>query len=152
MTMAGRMIGTWMLAALLALGAEALEAQTITDPVVEQLRQQGYVEFEVSRTLLGRVRVIALMPGGGRREIVINPATGEILRDRFDASDEAPPPHVGNRPDSDPPADDGRGGGATASDGDRSGGQGQGNGGNRGGGGQGNGNGNGGREGNGGRD
>ena len=42
--------------------------------------RQGYVEFTVVRTLLGRIKIVALN-GTTYREIVINPTTGEILRD-----------------------------------------------------------------------
>jgi hypothetical protein len=55
-------------------------AQTLEDSVVAQLREQGYVEFSVERTLLGRIKIVALS-GSTYREIVINPSTGEILRD-----------------------------------------------------------------------
>ena len=68
------------LALLLALAAAPAAAQSPADVVVAQLRDQGYLRFEVTRTLLGRVQVIAEGPLG-RREIVFNPATGEILRD-----------------------------------------------------------------------
>lgn len=70
----------WATAALLSLGGAAM-SQGPEQAVIEQLARQGYVEFEVSRTLLGRIRVVAFAPGGERREIVFNPATGEILRD-----------------------------------------------------------------------
>ena len=54
----------WRLAAALVMGLAAgvAHAQSPADAVVRQLREQGYVEFAVSRTLLGRVRVIALAP------------------------------------------------------------------------------------------
>ena len=55
-------------------------AQGIEEEIVAQLRAQGYEEFEVERTLLGRLRIVAIGQGL-RREIVIQPATGAILRD-----------------------------------------------------------------------
>ena len=78
---------SWLLAATLAASAGLAKAQSPADAVVQQLREQGYVEFAVTRTLLGRVRVVALAPGGEQREIVFNPATGEILRDYSEAAD-----------------------------------------------------------------
>lgn len=89
----------WMLVAWLAIGAGAASAQSPADSVVQQLREQGYVEFAVSRTLLGRTRVTAIAPNGGQREIVFNPATGEILRDYLEAGDGAPAPMVLDRSD-----------------------------------------------------
>lgn len=55
--------------------------------IVAELREEGYAEIRVSRTLLGRMRFIAVT-GDRQREIVVNPATGLILRDyiRFDRS------------------------------------------------------------------
>jgi len=55
-------------------------AQSVQDSIVQQLQSQGFSEFRVNRTLLGRVRIVALRDDL-RREIVLNPTTGEILRD-----------------------------------------------------------------------
>lgn len=55
--------------------AESLQAE-----IVAQLHEQGYRRVTVSRTWLGRVRINAEL-GGSLREIVVNPLTGEILRD-----------------------------------------------------------------------
>ena len=55
-------------------------SQSAEEQVVAQLRAQGYSEFQVSRTLLGRLRVIA-ETDDLRRELVINTATGTVLRD-----------------------------------------------------------------------
>ncbi len=52
----------------------------LSSQVVSQLRDQGYDEIEASRTWLGRLRFTAER-GDMHREIVINPKTGEILRD-----------------------------------------------------------------------
>lgn len=57
-----------------ALGAD------LADGIVSQLRAQGFTSVDVSTTLLGRVRILA-ESGASRREIVLNPRTGEILRD-----------------------------------------------------------------------
>ncbi|PWK58308.1 hypothetical protein [Silicimonas algicola] len=55
--------------------------------IVAELREEGYAEIRISRTLLGRMRFVAVT-GDRQREIVVNPATGLILRDyiRFDRS------------------------------------------------------------------
>ncbi len=61
-------------------------AQTAEDQVVNQLKRQGYQRITLGRTLLGRTRIVATGPRG-RREIVLNPSTGAILRDYVDRSD-----------------------------------------------------------------
>ena len=94
-----RVKGPWLLAAGLALVASMAVAQSPADAVVQQLREQGYLEFAVSRTLLGRVRVVALAPDGTQREIVFNPATGEILRDYSEAADGSATPRILSRPE-----------------------------------------------------
>ncbi len=48
--------------------------------IVGELDRRGYTQISVSRTFLGRARIVARGPHG-RREIILNPATGEILRD-----------------------------------------------------------------------
>lgn len=55
-------------------------AETTTDSVIDALRREGYAQIEVSRTWLGRTRVVA-ENGREAREIVINSHSGEILRD-----------------------------------------------------------------------
>jgi hypothetical protein len=50
------------------------------DELVRRLEQQGYSEIVVSRTFLGRTRILATSPNG-TRELILNPKTGEILRD-----------------------------------------------------------------------
>lgn len=65
----------------------ALFAQTAEEQVVNQLKRQGYQRIRVARTLLGRTRIVATGPRGSR-EIVLNPATGAILRDYEDRSDD----------------------------------------------------------------
>lgn len=60
--------------------ASAGYAASYEDSVVTQLRAQGYGKISIERTLLGRVRILAQM-GATKREIILNPRTGEILRD-----------------------------------------------------------------------
>lgn len=67
------------LVAALALALPA-GAESVAETVAQQLREQGYQRIETSYTWLGRLRVNAIQ-GDMRREIVINPNTGEILRD-----------------------------------------------------------------------
>ena len=110
----------WMLVLALGLGPAAAGAQTVADAVVQQLRQQGYVGFTVSRTLLGRVQVIAEAPDGTHREIVFNPSTGEILRDYIEDADGTPTLRVLDREedDRDDRDDDRSGSGGGGRDGD----------------------------------
>ena len=69
---------------LAALGLSApVFAETVEESVVRQLRAQGFTEFEVERTLLGRLKIEA-KNATIEREIVINPTTGEILRDYWE--------------------------------------------------------------------
>lgn len=55
-------------------------ARTVEQQLLASLRAQGYVILEQGYTFLGRLRVVA-ENGEFRREIVVNPGTGEILRD-----------------------------------------------------------------------
>lgn len=76
---AGGMIGAVVM-------ASAACADSFQSSVVAQLRSQGYREINVERTMLGRVRIVAAR-GGASREIILNPRTGEILRDVLLAED-----------------------------------------------------------------
>ena len=60
--------------------AQAAQAETAAEAVSRQLRGFGYGQIKVSRTWLGRVRITAER-GKTAREIVIDPRTGEVLRD-----------------------------------------------------------------------
>jgi hypothetical protein len=60
--------------------ASAVLADSIEETLLANLRAEGYVIIEQGYTFLGRLRVVAVN-GTVRREIVINPGTGEILRD-----------------------------------------------------------------------
>lgn len=66
--------------------ASAAMAESFQKSVVAQLRSQGYREINVETTMLGRVRIVAAR-GGASREIILNPRTGEILRDIVLAAD-----------------------------------------------------------------
>lgn len=65
--------------ALIAVAAPVF-GEELDDALTRQLKAQGYVRIETSYTLLGRLRIDA-QKGNARREIVVNPTTGEILRD-----------------------------------------------------------------------
>ena len=67
------------LVASAALSGPAL-AQDFVGSVISQLKAMGFRITGQERTLLGRVRIIATRRDG-RREIIINPNNGEILRD-----------------------------------------------------------------------
>jgi hypothetical protein len=55
-------------------------ADTIEQRLAAELQAQGYKIVEANRTWLGRLRVVA-ESDEIRREIVVDPGTGEILRD-----------------------------------------------------------------------
>ena len=76
---------TLLISGVLALWvAGAAHAQSFQDSVVEQLRSQGFSQINVSRTWLGRAQIEATS-ATQRREIILNPRTGEILRDFSEA-------------------------------------------------------------------
>ena len=66
--------------ALLAGMAQVGLARTLEQQLVSSLLKQGYVVLEQGYTFLGRLRIVA-ENAEYRREIVVNPGTGEILRD-----------------------------------------------------------------------
>lgn len=75
----GMMRGTVLLL-LALLAALPAAAGTLEQELTRQLRLQGYGQIQISRTWLGRLRLQA-RSGDLLREIVVNPNTGEILRD-----------------------------------------------------------------------
>ena len=117
-----------ILALLLAALALPAAAETPTDTVVKHLQAQGFEDIEIKRTWLGRVRIRA-ENDSLEREIILNPATGEILRDYWEDLEDTPPgggivnprpgggaPSSGN--DDDPDHDDDGNGDDGDSDGD----------------------------------
>ncbi|QMU60011.1 MAG: hypothetical protein GKR98_07375 [Boseongicola sp.] len=56
------------------------DAADVRDRIVAELQADGFTEIRISRTLLGRLRFVATSEDA-RREIVVNPSTGLILRD-----------------------------------------------------------------------
>ena len=82
-----RRLTVLLFVALFAAEAQPARAQTGEDRIIAQLRDQGFDEIVVSRTLLGRVRIVAI-EDDTIREIVLNPATGAILRDYWSEIEE----------------------------------------------------------------
>lgn len=67
-------------AGLMLMSASHAGAEDLADSIVSQLHSQGFSSVDVSTTFLGRVRIEASNTAY-HREIVLNPRTGEILRD-----------------------------------------------------------------------
>lgn len=72
---------------LIGIGASLVTAtpalaqdDAVTQSVLRQLEQQGFQVIQVTRTLLGRVRILARR-GPLLREIVLDPRNGQIFRD-----------------------------------------------------------------------
>lgn len=76
-----------MLVVVLAILASPLAAQSVQDHVVQQLQAQGFLKIKIERTFLGRIRIEAYSDRF-ERELVINPNTGEILRDYWEPLDD----------------------------------------------------------------
>ena len=55
------------------------DRQTV-QAMVEELKAAGFIYIEIRRTFLGRARVIAYS-ATEMREVIMNPTTGEVLRD-----------------------------------------------------------------------
>ncbi len=72
--------------AAVLLTAAPLFAQSVVDQIRAQLVAQGYDSISVSRTLLGRTRIEA-SSARFEREIIVDPRTGEILRDYWEIKD-----------------------------------------------------------------
>lgn len=76
MRLARRLFPAAVALSLLAIPAHA----GFAEDVALQLQTQGYDRVAISETLLGRARITA-SGASGTREIILNPRTGEILRD-----------------------------------------------------------------------
>ena len=74
-----------LVAATVSVAAMPALAASFSDDVVAQLTKQGFSNIQTTTTWLGRV-VIDADRGGGHREIILNPRTGEILRDIWTAA------------------------------------------------------------------
>lgn len=60
--------------------AGPLRAQDFASAMQARLEREGFAIESIGRTLLGRVRILA-RSAAGQREIILNPRTGEVLRD-----------------------------------------------------------------------
>lgn len=69
------------------------EENPVEARLVASLTQQGYTIVEEGYTFLGRLRIVA-QNDTLRREIVVNPGTGEVLRDYAQALADIAPPAV----------------------------------------------------------
>ncbi|MFY0660195.1 MAG: hypothetical protein JXR15_06860 [Shimia sp.] len=65
----------------------AAQAETRVEAIARHLAEQGYHDIEIGRTFLGRARIEA-EKNGMEREIIVNPRTGEILRDYWEEDGE----------------------------------------------------------------
>jgi len=70
------LVALLVVAAVPAFSGEASPVET----VVSELADQGYEVARVSRTFWGRVKIVA-RKDDLEREVILNPKTGEILRD-----------------------------------------------------------------------
>jgi hypothetical protein len=77
MMMARKIIGALVVGTM---GAAPAFADDFSDRIVRQLERQGFSKIETEQTWLGRTRIVA-EGSDGQREIIVNPNTGEILRD-----------------------------------------------------------------------
>ena len=91
--------------------------QRVQDAMVAQLSSQGFSHIRISNTILGRVRIFATKPGM-TREIIINPRTGEILRDYWDDDDDLDDGLVSPLPSGSSGTSSTRSGNATSADDD----------------------------------
>ncbi|MEM9579626.1 MAG: hypothetical protein AAF891_02985 [Pseudomonadota bacterium] len=92
------MVSRLYLALVLTLAASTpLTAQSVAEDIAAQLRAQGYEQVQMSRTWLGRLRFLATT-GLQTREIIVNPRTGEILRDFMETSAEGGSVRILDRP------------------------------------------------------
>lgn len=66
-------------AEIVVVASKIAELQVVQD-LIEELKAEGFVYFEIRRTFLGRARIIAYSDTE-IREIIINPSTSEVLRD-----------------------------------------------------------------------
>ncbi len=90
---------SYALICTLALFSAGASQANELDDILNQLRAQGYIEIEVERTLLGRIRIEA----DGvlhEREIILNRRSYEILRDFSEPyiNHAVPPPKEENAP------------------------------------------------------
>lgn len=81
----GAGVRLWLALAILLASAGASQAGDQAERLAAELRTHGFTDVQVTRTLLGRTRIVADSKRG-QREIVLDPRTGQILRDLFVAT------------------------------------------------------------------
>jgi hypothetical protein len=90
-------------------------AQDLPDAFVAQLKEQGFAIVLVENTWLGRIRVLA-QTDQGTREIILNPTTGEVLRDLWTPKQNAKGVKSADKPGSQAEAPSGSGGAGNTQD------------------------------------
>lgn len=99
----------FLLLACCAAAAAASPAHAdFVESVRAQLQGQGYRQIAVSSTMLGRSRIVARSKSG-TREIIMNPRTGEILRDLWSSAEGGSGPSIVGNDDQDDEKDDDKG-------------------------------------------
>ena len=101
----------FLLASILAsllLAAPAWASDRV-DRILRDLQREGFTQINISRTLLGRTRIVASGPDG-TREIVVHPGTGEVLRDIYSGDDSRDPDENDDTDDDDDNSGHGHGG------------------------------------------
>lgn len=81
----GAGVRLWLALAILLVSVGASQAGDQAELLAAELRTHGFTDVQVTRTLLGRTRIVADSKRG-QREIVLDPRTGQILRDLFVAT------------------------------------------------------------------
>ncbi len=66
-----------------ALSTGPAVAASVKEKLVSELKSQGFVDLTITRTWLGRTRIVG-SNGKYKRELVFNPYSGEILRDYWE--------------------------------------------------------------------
>jgi hypothetical protein len=82
-----------LITSLIAFSAASAAYADYVESVRTQLQQLGFQQISVSSTLLGRSHIVAKSKSG-TREIIMNPRTGEILRDLWSSSDGGTGPSI----------------------------------------------------------
>lgn len=74
------LLSVWLVLPLITGAALAQDVRITPDMVSSALQEQGYTVQSVTRTLLGRARIVA-QQGAIWREVVLDLSSGQILRD-----------------------------------------------------------------------
>jgi len=96
------------LADMVTVDMHVVQSRTLED-VIFQLQTAGYEIEDITRTFLGRLRVVA-RNDGTRREIIMSRSTGEIFSDTVSVISTAPATGAGNAGNANPGAANNQGG------------------------------------------